>query len=252
MALQGKIAVVTGGSRGIGAATARLLAARGASVIVNYIQNASAAENVVAEIHAAGGKAQAVQADVLDAQQVARLIKATLELYGRIDILVNNAACMLPSLRFHPLLQMKWEEFLPPVTAELKAAFELTKAVAPVMVEQRYGRLIFIASVRARLPFPGGIALGTAKAGLVAFTKYVAQELGPYGITANAVAPGMTATDATTNLPVEHKQQVLAMTPLGHIAQPEEIAGVIAFFADDDSGFMTGTCAPVNGGMVMD
>jgi 3-oxoacyl-[acyl-carrier protein] reductase len=252
VALQGKIAIVTGGSRGIGAATARMMAARGASVIVNYVQNASAAENVVAEIRAAGGKAHAVQADVLDSHQVAHLITATLELYGRIDILVNNAASMRPSLRFLPLLQMKWEEFIPPVTAELKAAFDLTKAVAPIMIEQRYGRLIYIVSIRAKHPFPGGIVLGTAKAGIVAFTKYVAQELGPYGITANAIAPGITATGAIVNLPAEHKQQVLSMTPLGHIAKPDEIAGVIAFFADDDSGFMTGTCAPVNGGVAME
>ena len=251
MTLQGKVAIVTGGSRGIGAATSRLLAARGASVIVNYIQNVSLAENVVAEIQAAGGKAQAVQADVLDTRQVAQLIEATRERYGRIDILVNNAASMRASLHFLPLLQMQWEEFLPPVAAELKAAFTLTKAVAPIMVEQRYGRLIYIASIRANHPFPGGITLGTAKAGVIAFTRYVAQELGPYGITANAVAPGMTHTDSTTNLPAKHKEQVLAMTPLGHIAQPEEIAGVIAFFADDDSGFMTGTCAHVNGGMAM-
>jgi 3-oxoacyl-[acyl-carrier protein] reductase len=183
---------------------------------------------------------------------VAHLIAVTVERYGRIDILVNNAASMLPSLRFLPLLQMTWEEFLPPVTAELKAAFTLTKAVVPMMIEQRSGRLIYLASVRAKLPFPGEIALGTAKAGLIAFTRYVAQELGPYGITANVVAPGMTATKASSTLPAEHTQRVLAMTPLGHIAQPEEIAGVVAFFADDDSGFMTGTCAPVNGGMAME
>ncbi len=243
---------MTGGSRGIGAATSRQLAARGACVIVNYMRNESAAEQVVASIRAAGGQAQAVRADVLDERQVANLVETTIQRYGRIDVLVNNAASMQASLRFLPVLQMQWEDFIRPVTAELKAAFLLTWAVAPIMVEQRYGRLVYLASVRARQPFPGGVSLGTGKAGVIAFTRYVAQELGPHGITANVAAPGMTGTDSIINLPDQHKQRVLAMTPLGRIGRPEEVASVIAFFADDDSGFMMGTCAPVNGGMAME
>ncbi len=147
---------------------------------------------------------------------------------------------------------MQWEDFITPITAELKAAFLLTRAVAPIMVRQQYGRLIYLASVRAKQPFPGGASLGTGKAGIIAFARYVAQELGPHGITANVVAPGMTGTSSIANLPEQHRQRVIAMTPLGRVGQPEDVASVIAFFADDDSGFMTGTYAPVNGGMAME
>ncbi len=250
MTLQGKVALITGGGRGVGAATARLLAARGAKVIVNYLRNTATAEQVVAEIIAAGGVARTVQANVQDAQQVAHLVAEAQAVYGHIDILVSNA----PTSFFpNSLLKMTWEQFSQPVVEELKAAFELTKTVVPSMLERRYGRLIYVASNMAKRPsFPGGIAISTSKASLVAFVKYVAQEFGPYGITANTVSPSMVETDLSSGMPAQAKQQAAAMTPLGRIAQPEDIARVIAFFADDDSGFMTGTYAPVNGGQYME
>ena len=248
MNLQGKVALITGGGRGIGAATAKLLAARGARVAVNYLSNAQAAEGVVTEIRAASGEAYAIQTDVRDAQQVARLTASVIETYGRLDILVSNAAMRS---RFVPFEQMAWEEFAQRVNDELKAAFQVTQAVLPVMTRQQYGRLVYIGSEHANGPaLPGSIAHGTAKAALVTFVKYLAYELGPRGITANVVSPGGVETEGSVAfLATAFKPSGAAAIPLGRRARPEDIAGVIAFFADDDSGFMTGTCAPVTGGL---
>ncbi|MBV9689284.1 MAG: SDR family oxidoreductase [Ktedonobacteraceae bacterium] len=248
MTLQGKVALVTGGGRGVGAATAKLLAARGARVGVNYLSNEHAAKAVVAEIIAASGQAQAIQADVRDARQVAQLVAEVVEAYGRIDILVSNAAMHSVLVPFE---QITWEEFSQRVNDELCAAFNVTKAVLPMMERQQCGRLIYIASEHARGPaLPGSIGHGTAKAALVTFAKYLAYELGPRGITANVVSPAMVETERNAAfLPESVKQRVAASTPLGRVARPEDVARVIAFFADDDSGFMTGTYAPVTGGL---
>lgn len=247
MTSENKVALVTGGGRGIGAATAKLLAARGARVAVNYLSNVQAAESVVAEIQAAGGVARAIQADVRDAQQVARLVAEVIETYGRLDILVSNAAMRS---RFAPFEQMAWEDFSQRVNDELQAAFRVTQAVLPVMTRQQYGRLVYVGSEHANGPaLPGSIAHGTAKAALVTFVKYLAYELGPAGITANVVSPGGVTTEASaTFLPASFAQQMAAAIPLGRVARPEDIASVIAFFASDDSGFLTGTCVPVTGG----
>ncbi|GCE20019.1 SDR family NAD(P)-dependent oxidoreductase [Dictyobacter kobayashii] len=172
-----RVALITGVSRGIGAATAKILATRGVHVVINYLRNHEAAEQLVAEIRVANGNAIALQADVQDREQIQQLIARAQEAYGHIDILVSNAPT---SFHPKPILQMSWDEFFQPVEGELKAAFELTKAVVPSMIAQHYGRLIYTASNMARQPsFPGGCAVGTAKAGLIAFVKYVAQELGP-------------------------------------------------------------------------
>lgn len=250
MSLEGKVALITGGGRGIGAATARLLAARGAKVVVNYLRNQEAAQQVIDGIKAQGGEATAVRANVQERERVRELVAKTLDIYGPIDILVSNAPT-----NFHPkpIVQLSWEEFFHPVEGELKAAFELTQAVVPAMIERHYGRLIYTASNMAKQPsFPGGGAVGTAKAGLIAFAKYVAQELGPHGITANVVSPSMVETDLSSRTPQQARQQMAALTPLRRIAQPEDIARVIAFYADDDSRFMTGTTSIVSGGLLMD
>ncbi len=248
MNLQGKVALVTGGGRGIGAATAKLLAARGARVAVNYLSNAQAAEGVVTEIRADLGETYAIQADVRDEQQVARLVASVIDTYGRLDILVSNAAMRS---RFAPFEQMAWEEFSQRVNDELQAAFRVTQAVLPVMTRQQYGRLVYVGSEHANGPaLPGAIAHGTAKAALVTFVKYLAYELGPRGITANVVSPGGVLTEGSAAfLPAAFTQRMAAAIPLGRRARPEDIASVIAFFADDDSGFMTGTCTPVTGGL---
>jgi 3-oxoacyl-[acyl-carrier protein] reductase len=250
MQLEGKVALVVGGGRGIGAASARVLAAQGASVAVNYLKNAASAEQVVAQIRAAGGKAIAVQADVLDVRQVERMVELTRSAYAHLDILVHSASA---GTVFKPFAQISWDEFMVAIDGVLKGVFNCTKAVLPLMQQQGYGRIVYIGSGVAKTPIvPGAISLSTAKAGLVAFAKYIAREYGPYGITANVVVPGMVETDLSAVMPTEHKQRAIAMTPLGRIAQPEDIARVVAFFASDASGFMTGTYASVNGGMTMD
>ena len=250
MSLTNKVALVAGGGRGIGAATARLLAERGVHVAIAYHSNTAEASRLVASIRAAGGEAQAFQVDVRDEGQVTHLVERIHAAYGPIDILVSNAPA---HARPRPLLQMRWEEFLQPVADELKAAFTLTQAVLPTMVERQSGRLVFTASNLGKQPgFPGASAIGTGKAGLIAFTKYVAQEFGGYGITANAVAPGMVDTALSAQVPPALRQQIAAQTPLGRIAQPEDIARVIVFLASDEGGFMTGSCLPVSGGMAME
>lgn len=250
MTLEGKVALIAGGGRGIGAATAKLLAARGASVIVNYLQNEATASQVVDHIRTQGGQALAVQANVREKPQVAALIQTARDAYGGIDILVDSSS---PSGVFKSFEQMTWEEFALGVNNELRAAFLLTKAVLPFMQASRYGRIVYISSGLAKTPsVEGAISIATAKAGLEAVARYIAKEYGSSGITANVVVPSMVETDLSVRIPAEHRQRLEAMTPLGRIAQPEDIARVIAFFASDDSGFMTGVYAPVNGGLTME
>ncbi|HLG79267.1 MAG TPA: SDR family oxidoreductase [Ktedonobacteraceae bacterium] len=246
MTVQTRVALVTGASRGIGASVARELATHGIGVIVNYHQNKQAAEAVVNEIAAQGGEALMVQADVQDEVQVEHLVATTLQTYGRIDILVSNASIAHRPASFE---EMSWSEFIHKVDGELHAAFALTKAVVPTMKQQQYGRIVYISSEHSIGPAaPGMIANGTAKAALNNFARYIAAEFGPAGITANIVAPGMVETDTSKWVPEVVRQRVLAGTPLQRIAQPEDIARVVAFFASEDSGFMSGTYVPVSGG----
>ena len=257
MTLKGKVALVTGaGGTGVGAATARELAARGAFVIVNYRSNQPSAQTVVAEIEAAGGQASAIQADVLDEQQVARMVAETSATHGRLDILVNSKGGQVEEARTtggwsHDFLALSWEELSTRVNGELQAAFNTTRAVVPLMQRQGYGRLVYVSSEHSRGPAaPGMIANGTAKAALNTFVVYLAHELGPLGITANIVSPGMVLSAITARVaPVEFQQRVSAATPLGQITRPQDVARVIAFFASDDSSQMTGVYAPVNGGL---
>ncbi|MFJ1766820.1 SDR family NAD(P)-dependent oxidoreductase [Amycolatopsis sp. NPDC088138] len=245
-----RVALVTGSSSGIGAATARLLAERGLRVVVNYLRSADAAEEVVAGIAAAGGEAIAVQADVRDAAAVDALLERVRETWGGgVDVLVHNA---LTPYAIKPFQDMTWDELGGKLDDELRAAFVVTKAVLPAMTERGRGRLIYLGTGLSRQPRAGMIALGTAKAALAQFARYLAQELGPRGVTVNVVEPGPVAeTRISQVLDDEQKARQVAATPLGRLAVPADVATAVAFFASEDNGFMTGTTAAVNGGMAM-
>jgi 3-oxoacyl-[acyl-carrier protein] reductase len=244
-----RVALVTGASSGIGAATARLLAVRGMRVVVNYRQSGTAAEEVVAGIEAAGGQALAVQADVREAAAVERMIEQVQATWGGIDVLIHN---VLTPYVIKPFQDMTWEELGSKLDDEMRAAFAVTKAVLPAMTAQRWGRLIYLGTGLSRRPRAGMIALGTAKAALGEFAQYLAQELGPRGITVNVVEPGpVEDTSMAEALDEALKQRQVAATPLGRLAHPGDVAQAVAFYASEDSAFMTGTTAAVNGGMAM-
>ncbi|MEU2923606.1 SDR family oxidoreductase [Streptomyces sp. NPDC007251] len=247
----GRVALVTGASSGIGAATARLLATRGMRVVVNYLRNTKAAEEVVADIETAGGQAMAVQADVRDEAAVAGMVEQVQAAWGGgVDALVHNALIPYAVKSFR---DMTWEELGGKIDAEMHAAFAVTKAVLPTMTEQGWGRLIYIGTGLSRRPRPGMIALGVSKAALEQFARYLAQELGPQGITVNVVSPGpVESRIADEVLDDATRQRQVAATPLGRLAHPADVAQAVAFYAAEDNSFMTGTTAAVNGGMAMD
>jgi 3-oxoacyl-[acyl-carrier protein] reductase len=248
MNVHGKVAFLSGGSRGIGAAAALLLAQQGAKIAVNYVERADAAQAIVDRIRDAGGEAMLARADVRDPAQVKEAVSQIQSTLGDIDILVNNAHM---SFVMKPLIVMQWEEFAQKLNDEMKAAFTLTQALLPAMIARNYGRIIYISSNAANTPVPYMAAHGSAKAALNAYAKYVALENAPYGITANVVSPGLVETDASSITPEEVKQQLAAMTPLQRIALPDDLSGAIAFLASEESRFITGTCTYVNGGASM-
>jgi 3-oxoacyl-[acyl-carrier protein] reductase len=248
MLLEDRIVLVTGASRGIGAATAKLMAEHGAAVAVNYHNSEEAAEKVVATIEKAGGRAVAVQADVRDQAEVEAMVEWVSDELGPIDTLVSNASIQFPVV---PFLEYPWEAFQAKLVGELGAAFFCCRAVAPAMVEAGEGCIIAVSSGLSRHPGTGFCAHSAAKSGLDAFVRALALELGPYGIRVNTVAPGLTITDATAFLPKEAKDATARSTPLCRNAQPEDIAGVILAMAADATGFMTGAYLPVSGGSLM-
>jgi 3-oxoacyl-[acyl-carrier protein] reductase len=243
--LQGKVAIVTGASRGIGRATALALAAEGAKVVVNYASSSSAADQVVAEITGIGGDAIALIADVSKADQVDALVDKTMEKWGRIDVLVNNAGITRDTL----LLRMKPEEWQAVIDLNLTGVFLCTKAVSKIMLKQKSGRIVNITSVAGQMGNPGQSNYSAAKAGVIGFTRTVARELASRSITVNAVAPGFIATDMTADLKAE---SILQMIPLNRYGQPEEVAGMISFLAAAPAAaYITGQVFNVDGGMVM-
>ncbi len=259
--LQDKVAIVTGASRGIGRAIALELASYGANVVVNYASSGGAADSLVAEITAAGGQAIALQADVSKSEQVESLFNAVIDKFKRIDILVNNAGITRDTL----LLRMKLEDWQAVIDLNLTGVFLCTRAASKVMLKQRSGRIINIASVAGQMGNPGqanysaakaGVIgpgqanYSAAKAGVIGFTKTIAKELASRGITVNAVAPGFIATDMTSNL--SNTEELLKYIPLGRYGQPEEIAGMVRFLAADPAAsYITGQVFNVDGGMVM-
>lgn len=245
--LEGKVAVVTGGSRGIGRAIATELARRGAAVVVNYRQDGEAAAAVVADVEAAGGRALAFQADVSDPAQAQALVEAALRTYGRLDILVNNAGVT----RDQVILMMSEDDWDTVIRVNLKSLYNTCKAAARTMVRQRSGRIINITSVVGIAGQGGQTNYAAAKAGIIGFTKSLAKELGPRGITVNAVAPGLIPTDLTASVPEELRQKAIEQTPLRRLGRAEEIAWAVAFLASDQAAFITGVTLPVDGGLVM-
>ncbi|MET8965432.1 SDR family oxidoreductase [Streptomyces sp. NPDC004074] len=245
----GRVALVTGASSGIGAATARLLAARGMRVVVNYLRNSKSAEEVVTDIEAAGGRAMAVQADVREVAAIANMVEQVRAEWSDIDVLVHNALIPYAVKSFQ---DMTWEELSGKLDAEMHSAFAVTKAVLPAMTAQGWGRIIYLGTGLSRRPREGMIALGTAKAALEQFARYLAQELGPQGITVNIVAPGPVESRIANDVFDDaQKQRQVAATPLGRLAHPDDVAQAVAFYAGEDNVFMTGTTAAVNGGMSM-
>ncbi|HAA31441.1 MAG TPA: short-chain dehydrogenase [Cyanobacteria bacterium UBA8553] len=246
--MQNRIALVTGASRGMGAATAKLLASNGAAVAVNYFGSEAAAQQVVSDIEAAGGRAIAVRADVHDQQQVEAMVQQVAEQFGAVDTLVINAA---GHFEIAPFIHLSWDGFQAKLVDELKAAFFPAKAVVPGMIERQYGSIIAVSTGMSRYPMTGFAALSTAKSGLDAFIKSLALELGAHGIRANLVAPGLTLTDASAVTPQEIKDATANMTPLRRNALPDDIASAILMLASDQARFITGAYVPVSGGLQM-
>ncbi len=222
------------------------LAQAGAKVVVNYARSSDAADAVVAAIAEAGSEALALQADVSKADQVDAMVKATMDKFGRIDVLVNNAGITRDTL----LLRMKPEDWQAVIDLNLTGVFLCTRAVSKIMLKQRSGRIINISSVAGLMGNPGQANYSAAKAGVIGFTKTIAKELAPRGVTANAVAPGFIATDMTGDL--KNTEEILKYIPLGRYGQPEEVAGLIRFLAADPAAaYITGQVMNVDGGMVM-
>lgn len=247
MLLDGKVALVTGASRGIGRAIAIRLAAEGAKVAINFAGNTEKAEAVKAEIEAAGGEALLVQANVADAAAVEEMVAKVVEAFGGIDILVNNAGITRDGL----LVRMKDEDFDAVLDTNLKGVFYCTKAVSKLMMKKRSGRIVNMTSVVGVNGNAGQTNYAAAKAGVIGFSKSAAKELASRGITVNMVAPGFIDTDMTSVLSDKAKEAALAGIPLQRMGTPENVADAVAFLVSDQAAYITGQVIHVDGGMVM-
>ncbi|WP_010269679.1 3-oxoacyl-[acyl-carrier-protein] reductase [Paenibacillus senegalensis] len=245
--LKGKVALVTGGSRGIGRAIALQLAEAGADVAVNYAGSEAAAAEVVQAIETMGRRAISLRADVSSSEQADELVQQTISQLGRIDILVNNAGITRDNL----LMRMKEEDFDAVIATNLKGVFNCVKAATRPMMKQRSGSIINISSVVGATGNAGQVNYAAAKAGVIGLTKSAAKELASRGITVNAVAPGFIVTDMTDKLNQETKDALLGQIPLSRLGRPEEIAKVVLFLASDAASYMTGQTLHVDGGMYM-
>jgi 3-oxoacyl-[acyl-carrier protein] reductase len=244
------VALITGASRGIGAVTALTLAKHGYRVVVNHRDSAPQAEDVVGTIAAEGGEAVAIKADVTVPDDVAAMVDEIDQRWGGIDVLVHNALTPYAVTSF---AKLSWEQLGGKLDTELRAAFLTTKAVVPGMISRGHGRLIYLSALLSRRPRDGMITLGTAKAAMDQFVRYVALELASHGITANIVAPttveGATSTELVS---AERLRAMAAAIPMKRLARPNEVANTVAFLASDDSGFTTGHYLPVSGGFGME
>ena len=247
MLLDGKTALVTGASRGIGRAIALCLAAEGARVAINYAGNVRAAEEVKTAIEAAGGTAILCQADIADSSAVEAMVANVVKEFGTIDILVNNAGITRDAL----LMRMKDEDFTKVLNTNLKGVFYCTKAVSKLMMKKRSGRIVNMASVVGLVGNAGQTNYAAAKAGVIGFSKSAAKELASRGITVNVVAPGFIGTDMTAGLPESVKEKMLTDIPLGRMGEAEDVANAVLFLASDQAAYITGQVVNVDGGMVM-
>lgn len=247
MTLQGKNALVTGSSRGIGREIALQLARKGVNIAVNYAGNEEKAAEVVKEIKDLGVSAIKIQANITDETAVKSMVKEVISTFGNLDILVNNAGITKDNL----LMRMKPEEFDQVMDTNLKGAFLCTKAVTRQMMKQKAGRIINMASVVGVTGNAGQANYTAAKAGLIGLTKSTAKELAPRNILVNAVAPGFITTDMTDMLTDEQKSAILASIPLEKLGDPEDVAKVVCFLASEDAKYITGQTIHVDGGMVM-
>ncbi|MCR5437888.1 3-oxoacyl-[acyl-carrier-protein] reductase [Selenomonas sp. WCT3] len=247
MLLDGKVALVTGASRGIGRAIAVRLASEGAKVAINYAGNTAKAEEVKAEIEKNGGEAILVQADISSPEAVDAMIEKVTEAFGQIDILVNNAGITRDGL----LMRMKDEDFDAVINTNLKGVFYCTKAVSKLMMKKRSGRIVNMASVVGLMGNAGQANYAAAKAGVIGFSKSAAKELAARGINVNVVAPGFIATDMTAAMTDKAKEATLAGIPLKRMGQPEDVANAVLFLVSDYASYITGQIVNVDGGMVM-
>ncbi|MGG1630529.1 3-oxoacyl-[acyl-carrier-protein] reductase [Rossellomorea sp. NRS-1567] len=247
MNLEGKVALVTGASRGIGREIALELAREGCNVAVNYSGSEAKANEVVDEIKGLGREAIAVQCNVSDSDAVQAMVKETIGQFGSVDILVNNAGITKDNL----LMRMKEAEWDDVININLKGVFLCTKAVTRQMMKQRSGRIINISSIVGVSGNPGQANYVAAKSGVIGLTKTTAKELAPRGITVNAIAPGFISTDMTAQLPEDVSNEMLKQIPLSRFGDPRDIAKVVTFVASESASYMTGQTLHIDGGMVM-
>jgi 3-oxoacyl-[acyl-carrier protein] reductase len=245
--LENKVALITGGSRGIGRAIALEFSARGAAVVVNYNKSPEAAEEVVKQIQAAGGKAAAHQADVSDYKQAEALVKFAVETFGDLSILVNNAGITRDQL----IMMMPEADWDVVIDTNLKSTFNCSKAAVKHMMRKRVGRIINIASVAGQMGNPGQTNYSASKAGQIGFTKALAREVAARNITVNALAPGFVDTEILDAMTPEMLEAALKMVPLARKGKPEEIAYAAAFLASDEAAYITGQVLGIDGGMAM-
>jgi 3-oxoacyl-[acyl-carrier protein] reductase len=247
MQLQNKIALVTGGTRGIGKAIVLTLAESGADVAFTYRSSKESADAIVAELRAKGRRTAGYQSDAADFTQANDIVQKVIQEFGRVDILVNNAGITKDGL----LMRMSENDWDTVIDTNLKSVFSFTKAVCRQMMSQQAGKIINISSVVGMIGNAGQANYVASKAGVIGFTKSVAKELASRNIQANVVAPGFVETDMTEKLNEKQKEAILAMIPLKRIAKPEEVAGVVRFLASSDADYITGQVFCVDGGMVM-